>query len=107
MAVWCLASLAQWAVVALSLQPAAAAGRPNIVVIMSDDQDVRLGSMQFMDAVQRELVAKGSSFVNHHTTSAQCCPSRVTLLRGQAAHNTNVTNVMAPGSVFCFSLWFV
>ncbi|EJT81451.1 hypothetical protein GGTG_01430 [Gaeumannomyces tritici R3-111a-1] len=95
-----LSSLAQWVAVALGLQHAAAvsaSGRPNIVVIMSDDQDVRLGSMKFMGAVQRELAAKGSTFANHHTTSAQCCPSRVALLRGQAAHNTNVTNVFAPG----------
>lgn len=73
------------------------ASKPNIVFLLSDDQDIRLGSMQYMDTLQRELVAKGTSFFNHHTTVAQCCPSRTTLLRGQAAHNTNITNVHAPG----------
>lgn len=66
-------------------------------MLMSDDQDIRLGSMDYMETLQKEMVAKGTSFLNHHTTSAQCCPSRVTLLRGQAAHNTNVTSVFAPG----------
>ncbi|EJT68723.1 hypothetical protein GGTG_13710 [Gaeumannomyces tritici R3-111a-1] len=69
--------LVQGAMLVLSLQSLPVAARPNIVLIMSDDQDARLGSMRFMETVQSELVAKGSSF---------------------AAHNTNATNVFAPGS---------
>jgi N-acetylglucosamine-6-sulfatase len=71
--------------------------RPNIVFLLSDDQDRRLGSMEFMPVLQSEMVAKGVDFTNHYTTTAQCCPSRVTMMRGQYAHNTNVTNVAAPG----------
>lgn len=71
--------------------------RPNIVFILSDDQDLRLGSMEYMETVRAKLVDKGVSFVNHHTTTAQCCASRVSLLRGQAVHDTNVTDVFAPG----------
>lgn len=70
---------------------------PNIVFLMTDDQDRLLGSMDYMETVQNEMIAKGTEFTQHYTTIAQCCPSRVGLLRGQAAHNTNITNVFAPG----------
>lgn len=73
--------------------------KPNIIYLMSDDQDIRLGSMAYMDTLQKEMIAKGANFLSHHVTTAQCCPSRVGLLRGQATHNTNVTNVFAPGYV--------
>ncbi|KAJ3543027.1 hypothetical protein NM208_g3795 [Fusarium decemcellulare] len=89
------ACLVIWALVAYASK--SHGKKPNIVFLLSDDQDLRLGSMDYMETLKKEMVAKGASFVNHHTTTAQCCPSRVSLLRGQAAHNTNVTNVFAPG----------
>ncbi|KAI1109773.1 arylsulfatase [Nemania sp. NC0429] len=70
---------------------------PNIVFIFTDDQDLRHGSLDYMPILQKELVAKGTSFTNHFATLAQCCPSRSSLFRGQAGHNTNITNVQAPG----------
>lgn len=73
------------------------ASGPNIVFIMTDDQDKRLGSLDYMPVVQRELVGKGVEFSNHYTTQALCCPSRSSLLRGQQVHNTNITNVVKPG----------
>lgn len=74
-------------------------GRPNIVFIFTDDQDRRLGSTDYQPILQRELAAKGTEFINHFSTVAQCCPSRSSLFRGQAAHNTNITNVSGAGSV--------
>ncbi|KAF4964609.1 hypothetical protein FZEAL_10853, partial [Fusarium zealandicum] len=71
--------------------------RPNIVMIMSDDQDRRLGSLDYMPALQRDLVGKGVEFTNHFATVSNCCPSRASLLRGQAAHSTNITHVRPPG----------
>lgn len=71
--------------------------RPNIVLIMTDDQDLRLGSTDYQSVLQRELIQKGTEFTNHFTTTATCCPSRASLLRGQFAHNTNITHVVAPG----------
>lgn len=73
------------------------AGRPNIVFIMADDQDRLLNSTDYMPALQREIFAKGTEFTHHYTTMALCCPSRSALLRGQQVHNTNITNVVAPG----------
>ena len=65
--------------------------------IMSDDQDYRLGSLDYMKTVQSEIVHKGLQADNHYVTTAQCCPSRAALLRGQATHNTNITHVYSPG----------
>lgn len=73
------------------------ATKPNIVLIFPDDQDFRLGSTEHMPILQKELVQKGTQFNNHYATIALCCPSRASLLRGQAAHNTNITDVSSPG----------
>lgn len=72
--------------------------RPNIVLILSDDQDLVLGSTDYQAILHREIFAKGTQFVNHYATTANCCPSRASLFRGQHAHNTNITHVNAPGS---------
>jgi N-acetylglucosamine-6-sulfatase len=90
--------------------------RNNIVFIMSDDQDRRLGSLDHMPILQRELVGKGVEFENQYVASrttktiqhraksfksfgtvANCCPARASFLRGQAAHSTNITHVRPPG----------
>ncbi|KAK6064176.1 arylsulfatase precursor [Seiridium cupressi] len=71
--------------------------QPNIILIFTDDQDLHLGSLDYMPILQKELAEKGTQFNNHYCTVAQCCPSRASLLRGQAAHNTNITDVQRPG----------
>lgn len=86
----------------LAIAALAAAGnatKPSIIVIMSDDQDRRLFSTDFQPVLHRDIFSQGVEFTNHFATTAQCCPSRSSLLRGQAAHNTNVTHVVAPGCV--------
>ena len=77
--------------------------RPNIVFILSDDQDKRLGSTDFQSVLQREIFAKGVEFTNHYGTTAQCCPARASIFRGQFSHNTNITHVHGAGSVSIFS----
>lgn len=72
---------------------------PNIVFIISDDQDTRLGSLNYMPKVQKSIISEGVNSLNHFGTVALCCPARATLLRGQAAHNTNVTSVAGPAWV--------
>lgn len=72
---------------------------------MSDDQDRRLNSLDHMPVLQREMIAKGVEFENHFGTVSNCCPSRASFLRGQAAHNTNITHVRPPGYVFKLCLF--
>lgn len=71
--------------------------KPNIVFILSDDQDRLLGSPDFQPILHRDIVSKGAEFTNHFGTTAQCCPSRAGMLRGQFAHNTNITHVNGAG----------
>jgi N-acetylglucosamine-6-sulfatase len=71
---------------ALETRPGAAP--PNVVVVMTDDQDV--ASMELMPIVQRELVERGVEFTNSYVGLSECCPSRATFLTGQHAHNHGV-----------------
>jgi len=61
---------------------------PNILFVLTDDQDPE--SLSRMDSVQRLLVSQGTSFENAFATTPLCCPSRVSFLRGQYAHNHGV-----------------
>ncbi|KAI0016854.1 alkaline-phosphatase-like protein [Xylariomycetidae sp. FL0641] len=70
--------------------------RPNIVLVLTDDLDQQLRSMDYMPLVKKHLVERGTFYRRHYCTTALCCPSRVSLLTGKAAHNTNVTDVKAP-----------
>ncbi|KAI0599225.1 alkaline-phosphatase-like protein [Biscogniauxia sp. FL1348] len=70
--------------------------RPNIVFLLTDDQDLHMQSLDYMPFVRKHLIDQGTFFRRHFCTTALCCPSRVTLWTGKAAHNTNVTNVSPP-----------
>ena len=78
--------------------PAFAATQPNIVFIMSDDQDI--ATMQYMPRVQELLAAQGATFANSFVSEPQCCPSNVTALTGQYAHNHGVLNNLYPTGGF-------
>ena len=77
---------------AISLpSPAAAASRaerPNVVVIMTDDQDFR--SMPVMPKTRRLIGRQGVTFDRNFVNYPLCCPSRATFLTGQYAHNHGV-----------------
>ncbi|KAK7947993.1 arylsulfatase [Apiospora aurea] len=76
--------------------PAKAKSKPNFIFIITDDQDLRLGSLEYQPAVQKHIADQGTTFSKHYCTISICCPSRVSLLTGRAAHNTNVTDVALP-----------
>ncbi|MFC7493546.1 MULTISPECIES: sulfatase [unclassified Nocardioides] len=62
--------------------------RPNILVIMTDDQP--LESMRVMTNVQRLIADQGTTFTNSFANWPVCSPSRATLLTGQYAHHHGV-----------------
>lgn len=70
--------------------------RPNIVFILTDDQDLHMDSLKYMPHTQKLIAEQGTTYSNHFCTVALCCPSRVSLWTGKAAHNTNVTDVNPP-----------
>ena len=70
--------------------------RPNIVVILTDDQDLHMDSVEYMPWLKEHVIDHGTFYKRHYCSTAICCPSRVTLWTGRNAHNTNVTDVFPP-----------
>ncbi len=68
--------------------------RPNIVVVMSDDQSVE--SMRVMSNVQQQLAAQGVTFANNFVSFSLCCPSRATFMTGQYGHNNTIMGNAPP-----------
>lgn len=62
--------------------------RPNVVLILTDDQ--RWDSLSVMPEVQRLLVRRGMTFRQAVVTNPLCCPSRATILTGRYSHTTGV-----------------
>ena len=69
-------------------QSASPAIRPNVVVLMTDDQTVE--SMRVMPNVRTLLADQGVTFDSSFVSYSLCCPSRATFLTGQYAHNHGV-----------------
>ncbi|KAH8901385.1 Arylsulphatase [Thozetella sp. PMI_491] len=76
--------------------PTSGGSRPNIIMIITDDQDLHMDSMEYMPAVKKHLTDQGTTYTRHFCTTALCCPSRVSLFTGKLAHNTNITHVQPP-----------
>jgi N-acetylglucosamine-6-sulfatase len=67
--------------------------RPNILIIMSDDQ--RYDLMEYMPLTRSLIFDQGITFDHAYVTTPQCCPSRSSILTGKYAHNHGVlTNTM-------------
>lgn len=69
---------------------------PNILFVITDDQDLKLDSVSYTPRIAKHIRDRGTFFSNHFVTTALCCPSRVSLWTGRQAHNTNVTDVHPP-----------
>lgn len=70
--------------------------RPNVVMILTDDQDMHMQSLDYMPLLKKHMMDRGTFYKRHFCTTAVCCPARVTLWTGRTAHNTNVTDVNPP-----------
>jgi hypothetical protein len=70
--------------------------RPNIVIVLTDDQDLHMNSISYMPLLKKHVIDQGTYYKRHYCTTAICCPSRVSLWTGRNAHNTNVTDVNPP-----------
>jgi N-acetylglucosamine-6-sulfatase len=64
-----------------------AEARPNIVVVMTDDQ--RADSLRYMPSVR---ALGGTTYTRHYAVQPLCCPSRATFLSGQYPHNHGIVS---------------
>lgn len=74
----------------------AVSAKPNIIVILTDDQaeDLTMGLLPdgspILPNVKSLIVDQGVRFVNSFADFPLCCPYRASLLTGLAAHNHGV-----------------
>lgn len=84
------------AVLAALLIIAQAEKSPNILFILTDDQDWHMQLLVYMPLLHKYLINEGTLYDRHYCTVSVCCPSRVNLWTGLAAHNSNVTDLLPP-----------
>jgi len=84
----CVALGLSWLGEGSGAAPAAEPGAPNVVVVMTDDQD--RASLRVMGQVKQLIGSRGTIFTNSFATTPLCCPSRATFFTGQYAHNHGV-----------------
>jgi N-acetylglucosamine-6-sulfatase len=75
-------------------QPQQTQARPNVLVLMTDDQTVE--SMRVMTNVNALLAARGTTFANNFASFPLCCPSRTTFITGQYGHNHTIMGNAPP-----------
>ncbi|CRK93086.1 CLUMA_CG006583, isoform A [Clunio marinus] len=75
--------------------------KANIILILTDDQDLLLKSLENLPKVDNLLTKEGAIFSNAFTSSPICCPSRASILSGLYAHNTQTYNNSHDGG--CYS----
>jgi N-acetylglucosamine-6-sulfatase len=64
--------------------------QPNIVFVLTDDQDYSSFKRRIMPRTYSEIVDRGTRFLNYYDTTPLCCPARAGVLTGQYGHNNGV-----------------
>lgn len=64
--------------------------RPNIVLVLTDDLDLQLDTLNYTPAIRSLMTDQGLTFSQFFANVSLCCPSRSSLLRGQYVHNHQV-----------------
>jgi arylsulfatase A-like enzyme len=74
-------------------------GRPNILLIVTDDQRAA-GSMRFMPRTRAWFADSGTTFTEAFATTPLCCPSRASFLSGLYMHNHGLDGTdLRPGTL--------
>ncbi|MGH8975274.1 MAG: sulfatase family protein, partial [Acidimicrobiia bacterium] len=66
-------------------------GRPNILVIVTDDQRAA-GTLDVMPRTRKWFAGEGTTFVDGYANTPLCCPERGTIFSGRYMHNHGVVN---------------
>lgn len=75
--------------IALAVLAPAAEARPNVLLIVTDDQRAT-GTMKIMPKTRRVFGRRGTRFTQAHATTPWCCPSRASIFSGLYAHNHGI-----------------
>eukprot|EP01084_Bolivina_argentea_P080735 146220_1 len=75
-------------------------GKPNIVFILTDDQDITLDGMKYMSKTNKIIVENGIEFTNAFVSTPICCVSRASILSGRYVHNHGTINNSFQGGCF-------
>jgi N-acetylglucosamine-6-sulfatase len=78
--------------------------RPNIILILTDDLDSKLNTLDYMPHLQKLMIKRGLSMKDFFITTPTCCPSRTSFLRGQYTHNHEIYTSSAVGGFQQFYL---
>ena len=62
--------------------------RPNIIFVMSNDQDA--ATLQYMPYTGHKFKEQATTYPNATYNYTLCCPSRASILRGQYTHNHKI-----------------
>jgi arylsulfatase A-like enzyme len=66
-------------------------GRPNILVIVMDDQRLE-GTLEGMPLTRKWFAEEGTTFVDGYANTPLCCPERGTIFSGRYMHNHGVVS---------------
>ncbi len=72
------------------------AKRPNIVVVVTDDQARSTVLPESMPHLFNEIRPRGTTFSRYAVTTPLCCPSRAAYMTGQYGHNNGVLHNFYP-----------
>jgi arylsulfatase A-like enzyme len=87
LAVFALVSFATIAQIPAASRSAGATSRPNVLVIVTDDQR---GGFSVMPEARKWLKRGGTNYTNAFVTTPLCCPSRTSIFTGRYTHNHHV-----------------
>ena len=68
--------------------PTARVSKPNILLIMTDDQPYY--TIHTMESFQKHVVSKGMQFKHGYVATPICGPARGSVLTGKWSHNTGL-----------------
>lgn len=72
---------------------------PNVLFLLTDDQDITLGSLSVMPKLKSLVTDAGAQFENAFVNTPICCPSRAEIQTGRYMHNTGVSGNDCGGDV--------
>jgi N-acetylglucosamine-6-sulfatase len=72
--------------------------KKNVLLLITDDQDVLIGGIDHMPILHKLLVEQGAIFPNAFVHTPICCPSRSSILTGKYLHNGGATNNSLAGN---------